>query len=204
MDIHSLLLWWGLSGRQGYWAAPSGGRGRRSRRGAKALRLLLAAAATVVLSVAVSLPTESASLISALVPPAHHRAPADPRSYVGMYQSAAASCPGMSWTVLAGIGEVETHHGRLTARSPAGAIGPMQFLPATWHAYATDGDHNGAVDVHSPADAIATAARYLCANGAGDRATLATAIWNYNHSWAYVARVLEVSTQLTEAEQRAA
>jgi hypothetical protein len=165
------------------------------------LRLVLAAAATVVLAVAVSLPTESAQLISALTAPRHPSY--DPKSYVGMYHASADSCPGLSWTVLAAVGDVETHHGRLARRSAAGALGPMQFLPTTWQAYATDGDHDGKVDVHNPPDAIATAARYLCANGAGSHETLATAIWNYNHSWAYVARVLAVSSQLAEADRPA-
>jgi hypothetical protein len=164
--------------------------------------LVLAAAATVMLAVAVSLPTESAQLISALTPPHSHQTSYDPKSYVGMYHASASSCPGLSWTVLAAIGDVETRHGRLAGRSVAGALGPMQFLPATWQAYATDGDHDGRVDVHNPPDAIATAARYLCANGAAQHQTLATSIWNYNHSWAYVARVLDVSTQLAEADAR--
>jgi membrane-bound lytic murein transglycosylase B len=54
--------------------------------------------------------------------------------------------------------------------------------------------------VHSPADAIATAGKLLCVNGGGDRTTLATAIWNYNHSWEYVARVLDVAAQLQTAK----
>ena len=153
----------------------------------------------MVAAVAVSLPTESAQLISTLSPPRH--ATYDPKSYGGIYHASAASCPGLSWTVLAAIGEVETRHGQVAGRSRAGALGPMQFLPTTWRAYATDGDHDGRIDVHNPPDAIATAARYLCANGAGQHETLATAIWNYNHSWAYVARVLEVSTQLAEADR---
>jgi transglycosylase-like protein with SLT domain len=153
---------------------------------------------TVVLAAAVSLPTESAQLISALTPPSHRAAP-DPRSFVGMYKAAAATCPGLPWAVVAAVGEVESHHGRLTSRSRAGALGPMQFLPGTWKAYATDGDHNGTRDVNNPADAIATAAKLLCVNGGGDRATLATAVWNYNHSWAYVVRVLNVAAQLESA-----
>jgi len=151
-------------------------------------------------SIAVSFPTESASLISALSPPTKKKTAVDPRSYVGMYKRAADACPGLPWTVVAAVGEVESQHGRDAARSTAGAVGPMQFLPSTWKAYATDGDGDGKTDVHSAADAIATAGKLLCVNGGGDRSTLATAIWNYNHSWEYVARVLDVSAQLETAK----
>ena len=154
----------------------------------------------LIVSVLVSFPTESASLISALSPPAKHKTTADPRSYVSMYRRAADACPGLPWTVVAAVGEVESQHGRDAVRSTAGAVGPMQFLPSTWKAYATDGNGDGRTDVHSAADAIATAGKLLCVNGGGDRATLATAIWNYNHSWEYVARVLDVAAQLETAK----
>ena len=42
-------------------------------------------------------------------------------------------------------------------------------------------------------DAIFSAANLLCANGAGDPARLAAAIWNYNHSDTYVAEVLSLA-----------
>jgi hypothetical protein len=154
----------------------------------------------LIVSVLVSFPTESASLISALSPPVRKKAAVDPRSYVGMYRRAADACPGLPWTVVAAVGEVESQHGRDAARSKAGAIGPMQFLPSTWQAYGTDGNGDGKTDAHSPADAIATAGKLLCVNGGGDRATLATAIWNYNHSWEYVSRVLDVAAQLDTAK----
>ena len=58
----------------------------------------------------------------------------------------------------------------------------MQFTPATFASYGVDGDHDGDVDIHDPADAIFTAARYLCANGAGrDEESTARAVWHYNH-----------------------
>jgi hypothetical protein len=153
----------------------------------------------VVVAAVMSLPTESAQLISAMTPSKKASTAVDPRSYDGMYKAAAASCPGLPWSVVAAIGEVESRHGRLATRSQAGAIGPMQFLPETWRAYATDGDGNGRFDVHNAADATATAAKLLCVNGGGTRETLGTAIWNYNHSWEYVAKVLSVANQIETA-----
>ena len=124
-----------------------------------------------------------------------------PAGTLSLYQDAATTCPGLPWTVLAAIGRVETDHGRATTTSPAGAEGPMQFLPETWRTYGTDGDGDGRADINSKPDAVYSAAKLLCANGAGNRETLASAIWNYNHSWAYVARVLAVSSQLAEADR---
>jgi len=189
----------GLSGRQYRRSVLSRGRGHVNRR-AKALRFIVAAMGALIVSVGVSFPTESASLISALTPPVKHKTAVDPKSYMGMYKRAADACPGLPWTVVAAVGEVESQHGRDAARSKAGAMGPMQFLPGTWRAYGTDGDGDGRTDVHSPADSIATAGKLLCVNGGGDRATLATAVWNYNHSWEYVARVLDVAAQMETAQ----
>lgn len=113
-----------------------------------------------------------------------------PPSMLELYQTAAPACPGLAWPVLAAVGKVETDHGRNVAVSSAGAVGPMQFLPATFAAYATDGDRDGDTDVNDPADAVFTAAKYLCANGAGQPDRLAVALYNYNRAPAYVARIL--------------
>jgi Transglycosylase SLT domain len=115
-----------------------------------------------------------------------------PPAMLQLYQAAPARwCPGLSWTVLAGVGWVETRHGTASNQiSLAGAKGPMQFMPGTWARYGVDADGNGIADIWNPADAIAGAAHYLCANGAGNPATLRQAIWNYNHDWDYVDRVL--------------
>jgi hypothetical protein len=66
----------------------------------------------------------------------------------------------------------------------------MQFLAETWAAYGVDADGNGVADVYHPTDAVFGAANYLCHSGAGDRSTLAKAIWAYNHADWYVADVL--------------
>ncbi len=72
-------------------------------------------------------------------------------------------------------------------------MGPMQFLAATWATYGADGDGDGVIDVYNPADAIAGAAQYLCASGAGQPSGLVRAIWAYNHADWYVEAVLEVA-----------
>jgi cell wall-associated NlpC family hydrolase len=124
-----------------------------------------------------------------------------PPQFLAFYQAAANTCPGLNWTVLAGIGKVESDHGRSTAPGVhsgvnfAGAAGPMQFgvggkAGNTWGAYGVDGSQppDGVADVYDPADAIFTAARYLCANGAS--ANVQQAIFAYNHAGWYVDKVL--------------
>ena len=117
-------------------------------------------------------------------------------AYFQLYHSAAATCPGLSWTVLAAIGQVESGHGRNPGTSYAGAQGPMQFMPATFDHYAVDGDGDGVKDIQSAADAIFTAAHYLCANGAGGGPDkLYFAIYRYNHADWYVQLVLSLAAQ---------
>ncbi len=128
-----------------------------------------------------------------------------PADYLMLYQSAAATCPGLAWTVLAGIGSVESDHGRSTApgvssgANAAGAQGPMQFLPATFAGYdhpvpadpvPTPGVRAAAPSPYRPADAIYAAARYLCASGAAGGRDTAGAIFAYNHADWYVRGVL--------------
>ena len=128
-----------------------------------------------------------------------------PATYVVLYMEAARTCPGLPWGVLAGIGKAESDHGRSQApgvhsgANPAGAEGPMQFLPATFGQYAADGDHDGRLDVYDPADAIYTAAAMLCADGAaaGTPGGLSQAVFAYNHSQAYVAGVFAWAARYT-------
>ena len=102
-----------------------------------------------------------------------------PAGYLRLYQRAANLCPGLSWTVLAGVGEVESDHGRApTLVSSAGAQGPLQFEPATWAGYGVDGDGDGRADPFDPADAIPAAARYLCALHVTDDVTGALVAYN--------------------------
>jgi hypothetical protein len=124
-----------------------------------------------------------------------------PTAYERAYREAAAGCPGMDWTLLAGVGQVESGHGRNNGPSSAGAIGPMQFMPATFAAYAVDGDGDGTTDAWSPQDAIFTAARYLCEGGAGQgSAGVHRAVFRYNHAEWYVDLVLAAQAAI-KAEQ---
>jgi membrane-bound lytic murein transglycosylase B len=120
--------------------------------------------------------------------------------YLSLYRQAATTCPGLSWTVLAAIGQVESGHGRNPSTSSAGAMGPMQFLPGTFAHYAVDGDHDGVANIMDPYDAIYSAAAYLCANGAGNGPdALYSAIWHYNHADWYVQMVLALAKRYVSA-----
>jgi hypothetical protein len=125
------------------------------------------------------------------------RARVAPAAYRDLYRHAAATCPGMAWTLLSAVGQVESGHGINVGPSSAGALGPMQFLPATFAAYGVDGDRDGDRDVSDPADAIFSAATYLCAGGGGgDRPATSRALYRYNHAGWYVTLVLGIADQL--------
>ena len=116
-----------------------------------------------------------------------------PPGMIGTYKMAAATCDGLGWTVLAAIHKVETNFGTGSATSSKGAQGPMQFLPSTFASYGVDGDGDGEANIDNVTDAIFSAAHLLCANGAANEATLASAVWNYNHSELYVNQVLTLA-----------
>ncbi len=95
---------------------------------------------------------------------------------------------GIPLQILAAIAKVESDFGRNMATSSAGAIGYCQFMPATWTAYGGDGNGDGIADPYDFRDCIPAMGRYLMANGAP--ADLRRALYAYNHSWAYVEKVL--------------
>lgn len=135
-----------------------------------------------------------------------------PPAYLRLYLAAARTCPGLPWGVLAGIGKVESDHGRSTLPgvhsgvNSAGAEGPMQFELRTFAEFAVDGDHDGTISVYDPGDAIHTAAAMLCADGArsGAAAGIWRAVFAYNHSAAYVRTVLRWASRYTVAPPSAA
>jgi membrane-bound lytic murein transglycosylase B len=115
-----------------------------------------------------------------------------PAGYLRLYRAAGARYR-IPWSVLAAIGKVESDHGRTqlpgvrSGSNWAGACGPMQLgcVPGSkagnaWARY-------GRGSVYDPAAAIPAAARYLVDHGA--RRNLDRALFAYNHSWSYVARV---------------
>ena len=112
-----------------------------------------------------------------------------PTDYLALYTDAGRRF-GLDWPVLAAVGRVEGDHGRLTAActpNEAGAIGPMQFLPASFSQAAEWADLADA-DICDPVDAIPAAAAYLRHFGAPD--DWRRALYAYNHSAAYVDLVL--------------
>jgi hypothetical protein len=143
-------------------------------------------------------------------PPASTAATTIPAAYLADYKKAGTQYD-IPWTVLAGIGEIESDQGRSDApgvhsgENPAGAAGPMQFgigglagntwggapvHPASQHTsgYGIDGDHDETVDVYDPGDAIPSAAAFLKAHGAATN--LQAALFAWNRSGSYVTDVL--------------
>jgi peptidoglycan DL-endopeptidase CwlO len=121
-----------------------------------------------------------------------------PADYLTWYMTAAQTCPGLPWAVLAGIGTVESDNGQSDAPGVhsganfAGAEGPMQFEPATFAQYAANADPGAPLSPYDPEDAIYAAAKMLCADGAegGTKAGIEQAIFAYNHASWYVSEVL--------------
>src|SRR5580692_5560172 len=133
-----------------------------------------------------------------------------PANYLKWFQKVGLQY-NVSWTILAGIGKVESDDGRTTlpgvtsGQNGFGAAGPMQIgiegastnvwggtanHPASElvDGVATDEDGDGFADVYDPADAIAGAAKYLVAHGVQQNP--AAAIFAYNHADWYVQEVL--------------
>ena len=130
-----------------------------------------------------------------------------PAEMLTLYQQAADTCPGLPWTILAAIGTIESDNGQSTlpgvhsGANAAGAEGPMQFEPRTFAAYDQPVPPGGTSppSPYDPTDAVFTAARLLCANGATGGADLSGAVYAYNHSTAYVQQVLALAQSYAAA-----
>ncbi|MCX4554227.1 C40 family peptidase [Streptomyces sp. NBC_01500] len=72
------------------------------------------------------------------------------------------------------------------------AVGPFQFLPSTWESTGRDANGDEVSDPHNADDAALGAAVYLCGHGRDltQASQLRSAIYQYNHSDAYVDNVL--------------
>src|SRR4051794_4919392 len=74
------------------------------------------------------------------------------------------------------------------------AVGPLQFIPATWSVVGVDGDGDGKRNPQDIDDAALATAVYLC-SGKEDLSTTQgqrSAVYRYNHSQAYVNLVLSI------------
>jgi murein DD-endopeptidase MepM/ murein hydrolase activator NlpD len=147
-----------------------------------------------------------------------------PPQFMSYYLSAEKKY-GVNWYVLAAIHFVETGFStHSTMISSVGAIGPMQFMPATWagwkyniggglvssntdltsiaviavgNGYGRDGDGDSKADPWNVADSIHTAAYYLSKNGYSTDQR--NAIYQYNHAEWYVNKVLSNSERFKNA-----
>ncbi|QCJ45498.1 peptidase M23 (plasmid) [Bacillus sp. S3] len=147
-----------------------------------------------------------------------------PPQFMPFYRSAEKKY-GVDWYVLAAIHFVETGFStHPTMISSAGAIGHMQFMPATWAGwkyniggglvssstditsipviaagggYGRDGDGDGKADPFNVADAVHSAAYYLASNNYAIDSR--GAIWHYNHAEWYVNKVLSNAEKFKNA-----
>jgi hypothetical protein len=151
-----------------------------------------------------------------------------PSTYLAFYVQAdkrlERPCSRLRWQVLAGIGKVESDHGRSSAPGVKSGVnrfgccaGPMQFNltngpPSTWSAYARPGD-----SVYDPADAIPAAARKLCSDGLAGQPGGADpcptvrgspaehrALKRYNNACWYVHQILTLADRYTRPESPSA
>jgi cell wall-associated NlpC family hydrolase len=133
-----------------------------------------------------------------------------PANYLYWYKKVGQQY-GVPWTILAGIGTVESDNGQSalpgvhSGQNGFGAAGPMQIgiegaSGNTWGGaaihpasqvvagVATDEDGDGIANVYDPADAIAGAAKYLLEFQV--QTDPSAAIFAYNHLQSYVQSVL--------------
>jgi hypothetical protein len=119
-----------------------------------------------------------------------------PAGYLRLYRQAGTRYR-IPWSLLAAIGKVESDHGRAplpgvrSGSNWAGACGPMQLGCVADSKAGNAWARYGHGRPHDPAAAIPAAARYLVDHAA--RRDLNRALFAYNHSWPYVARVKQLA-----------
>jgi len=79
------------------------------------------------------------------------------------------------------------------------AVGPMQFLPATFTTWQIDGDDDLEFNPHDIDDAVPTAANYLCGGLGGRIADERGALLRYNRSDTYASKVLAQAEAIAAA-----
>ena len=83
--------------------------------------------------------------------------------------------------------------------SKGGAIGMAQFLPKNVEKYGIDGDHNGIINIHTPADAIFSVANFLSQHGWAKNLSereKTSVLLEYNRSTSYVDTVISLASSL--------
>ena len=142
-----------------------------------------------------------------------------PEQFIPIYV-AAEERYGVPWTLLAAHHRIETRFSSMKSLvSPAGAEGPMQFMPCTfvgwkhpscsglgkgniskaelmspeaikkYGGYGVDANGDGIADPYDIEDAVYSAANYLSKYGAAN-GDVKQAVFQYNHSDEYVEKVL--------------
>lgn len=97
------------------------------------------------------------------------------------------------WKYLAAIWQVESGkavYSCIVSRADGRAVGPMQFMPATFRAYRPSPDAN----ICDANDALHAAGNLLKRNGL--EKNVDGAIFRYNHSMAYVAKVKRIAESI--------
>src|SRR3954452_11390830 len=101
-----------------------------------------ALASALVIGVALVASQANATSSAPTRAPVSRAAPPAPAAFQ-TYERHAAACPGLDPLILVAIHDVETQRNPTGSTSPAGAVGPMQFLPRTWATYGVDGNGDG-------------------------------------------------------------
>ena len=171
-----------------------------------AVGLAAAVIGTAVLASAVSLLG-----VGSAVPGASATATARiPPAMLALYQQAAATCPGLPWSILAAIGTVESDNGQSTlpgvhsGANRAGAEGPCSSSrapsrPTTSPSLPVERPRPAPTTRRTPS----TRQPGCCArDGAAGGADLSGAVYAYNHSASYVAQVLALAQTYAAGQRR--